>query len=164
MVSLLTKAASLEEIVPEDIEAIPTERTRVVREVARLSRDSSFRRKVLLAYDRRCAVTRMQLRLIDAAHILPVGAEGSVDIVTNGLCLSPTYHRAFDRGLIYLNESLEMHINPEKEQELIAHRLDGGLEDFKSYLGRQVHLPADRLQWPSIEFVHQANLFRKITT
>ncbi|MEM7534750.1 MAG: HNH endonuclease [Chloroflexota bacterium] len=164
MVSLLTKAASLEEIAQEDVEAIPTERKRVIREVARLSRDSSFRRKVLLAYDRRCAVTRMQLRLIDAAHILPVGADGSADVVTNGLCLSPTYHRAFDRGLIYLNELQEMHINPEKEQELITHRLDGGLEDFKSYLGRQVHLPADRQQWPSAEFICQANLFRKITT
>ena len=31
----------------------------------------------MLAYDQRCAVTRIQLRLVDAAHILPVGAEGS---------------------------------------------------------------------------------------
>jgi len=51
------------------------------------------------------------LRLIEAAHILPVGAEGSTDLVTNGICLSPTYHRAFDRALIYLDESMKMQLS-----------------------------------------------------
>jgi putative restriction endonuclease len=104
----------------------------------------------------------MQLRLIDAAHILPVGAEESIDQVTNGICLSPTYHRAFDRALIYLDESLNMQINPAKEKELITHRLDGGLKDFKAYLGKRIHLPADRNQWPKGEFIHAANEFRRI--
>ncbi len=162
MVDLLTKAASLEEISEQEIEDVTVERKRVVSEVSRLSRDSSFRRKVIIAYDRRCAVTRMQLRLIDAAHILPVGAEGSIDEVPNGICLSPTYHRAFDRGLIYLDDLLRMQINPVKEQELINVGLDGGLGDFKAYLGKKIHLPADRNQWPGIEFITNANQIRNI--
>ena len=161
-VTLLEKAASLQEITPNDMEQIPVDRQRVVQTVSRLSRDSSFRRKVRTAYDQRCAVTRMQLRLIDAAHILPVGVEGSNDEVANGLCLSPTYHRAYDRGLIYLDETLVMRMNPQKEQELISVGLAGGLEDFKAYLDKPIHLPYDKNQRPSIEFIRAANHFREI--
>jgi putative restriction endonuclease len=162
-VELLAKAAALEEITPDDMEQIPTDRQRVVQTVSRLSRDSSFRRKVIAAYDQRCAVTRMQLRLIDAAHILPVGVEGSNDEVANGLCLTPTYHRAYDRGLIYLDEDLVMRINPQKEQELILVGLAGGLDDFKAYLNKIIHLPYDKNQRPSVDLIRAANRFREIS-
>jgi putative restriction endonuclease len=162
-VDLLAKAAALEEITPDDMEQIPTDRQRVVQTVSRLSRDSSFRRKVIAAYDQRCAVTRMQLRLIDAAHILPVGVEGSNDEVANGLCLTPTYHRAYDRGLIYLDEDLVMRINPQKEQELILVGLAGGLDDFKAYLNKIIHLPYDKNQRPSVDLIRAANRFREIS-
>ncbi|GAB4437065.1 MAG: hypothetical protein Kow0031_18880 [Anaerolineae bacterium] len=164
MTGLLSRAASLETILDEEVLEIPTERRRIVSEISKLSRDASFRRKVITAYDRRCAVTRMQLRLIDAAHILPVGADDSVDEVFNGLCLSPTYHRAFDRALIFLDGSLRMQINPAKEMELVKLGLDGGLSDFKAYLGQRIHLPADPQQWPKPEYIHAANTFRKIST
>lgn len=162
MVNLLTKAAALTEIPSHDIQQVSSERRRIISEISRLSRDTSFRRKVTIAYDRRCAVTRIQLRLIDAAHIVPVGIEGSSDEVVNGICLSPTYHRAYDQGLIYLDESLRMLIHPAKEKELIDLRLDGGLADFKAYLGKPIHLPADRRQWPALQFIVAANKIRKI--
>lgn len=127
MVELLTRAASLEDIPTVDLGPVTTERQRVVSVVERLSRDAGFRRKVTNAYEYRCAVTRMQLRLVDAAHILPVGAPGSNDQVYNGLCLSPTYHRAYDQGLIYLDEKYVMRLNPTKRQELIRINRSGGL-------------------------------------
>lgn len=161
-VVLLSRAAALEEITHSEIEQIPADRQRVVQTVSRLSRDSSFRRKVLAAYEFRCAVTRIQLRLVDAAHILPVGVEGSNDEVANGICLSPTYHRAYDNGLIYLDENLTMKINREKEEDLIAVGLSGGLQDFKAYLDTRIHLPQDRNQWPVTKFIRAANRFRKI--
>jgi len=130
--------------------------------MSRLARDSDFRRKVTIAYDHRCAVTGLQLKLVDAAHIVPVGAEGSCDDVTNGLCLSPTYHRAYDRGLIVLDENYEMHLNRRKERELVRLGLAGGLTEFKSALGRQIILPADRRQWPSLESIRNANLYRQV--
>jgi putative restriction endonuclease len=161
-VDLLTKAAALEPITTEELEKVAKDRQRVVATVSRLSRDSDFRRKVTIAYDRRCAVTRMQLRLVDAAHILPVGAKGSSDEVYNGLCLSPTYHRAFDRSLIYLDENLSMRINPAQERELARLGLDGGIGDFKAYLDKRIHLPADRRQWPQPDLIREANRFRRI--
>lgn len=163
-VKILSRVVALEEITPDEMAQLPAERQRVVQTMSRLSRDTSFRRKVLAAYEQRCAVTRLQLRLIDAAHILPVGVEGSNDDVANGLCLSPTYHRAYDRGLIYLDDDLVMKINPIKEQELMRVGLAGGLQDFKAYLDTRIHLPQDRNQWPSVEFIRAANRFREIKT
>ena len=129
--------------------------------VNRVSRAANFRLQVLRAYGFRCAVTQMQLRLVDAAHILPVQAPGSVDDVRNGVALSPTYHRAYDNGLIYLDESYVMKVNPEKGRELAALHLDGGIEVFKSSLNKII-LPPDKGQWPHIPLIRKANSFRGI--
>ena len=110
----------------------------------------------------RCAVTRMQLRLVEAAHILPVGAHGSTDEVRNGLALSPTFHRAYDNGLIYLTDDYKMKINPEKEDYLVKLNLDGGLPDFKRLLNKRIHLPPDRRQWPDMRYINRANEYRRI--
>lgn len=158
---LLQKASSLERIEDAELSALPADRRRVVSNISRLSRDANFRQKVISAYGHRCAVTRMQLRLIDAAHILPVGVPESSDEVANGIALSPTYHRAFDRCLIFLDEDLVMRPNDKKLSELAALGLVGGLADFRRYLGRPIHLPADRRQWPSKNLIKFANEARK---
>ena len=159
---ILSRVGRLEEVADDEIEALPLKRKRVVSTVARLTRDGNFRRKVTVAYDRMCCVTGMQLRLIDAAHILPVDAEGSIDEVKNGLCLSPTYHRAYDRGLIYLSENFQMLINSSKKKELVELDQAKGIEVFESTLGKEIYLPADRLQWPDPNLVRAANQFREI--
>ena len=153
----LNKVTRFENLTDTEINAIPADRQRVVTKVARLSRDSDFRRKVTVAYDRKCAVTGLQLRLIDAAHILPVGAEGSTDEVTNGICLSPTYHRAYDRGLIFLTDDYRMTINTAMKCDLVRLGLGGGLADFEAHLEREIFLPADRRQWPNADYIRAAN-------
>jgi putative restriction endonuclease len=145
-----------------EIAKLPEKRKRIVATVNRLSRAACFRQTVLSAYVNRCAVTRMQLRLIDAAHILPVGVEGSTDSVQNGVALSPTYHRAFDNGLIFLDEDFTMRLNPARELHLKTIRLDGGLPDFRKVLDKRIHLPSDRRQWPDLNVIRKANSFRRI--
>jgi putative restriction endonuclease len=159
---LLTRATALEEIAPEDVAALSTERRRIVQAVSRLSRLGSFRQQVLFAYGNRCAVTRVQLRLVEAAHILPVGAPGSSDSVRNGIALSPTYHRAYDNGLIYLDDEFRMRLNTHETGSLEGLNLHGGLEAFRAPLGRAVFLPPDRRQWPALDFIRRANRFRSI--
>ena len=44
------------------------ERQRIVESVSRYARESSFGRQVMDAYGNRCAVTRAQLNLVDAAY------------------------------------------------------------------------------------------------
>jgi len=146
-----------------EVEALSTNRQRVIQEVSRLTRLASFRQQVLFAYGNRCAVTRVQLRLVDAAHVLPVGAEGSADHVRNGIALSPTYHRAFDAGLIYLDDQHRMHLN--EKRLLVLHQMDlaGGVDFFRAPLGERIFLPPDPNQRPSEEFIRRGNRFRQIT-
>ncbi|MFZ0283952.1 MAG: HNH endonuclease signature motif containing protein [Terriglobales bacterium] len=159
----LLDQAVIERPIPQrDVEDLPAERQRVVAEVSRLSRDARFKQRVLFAYGNRCAVTRVQLRLVDAAHILPVGAPGSSDAVTNGLSLSPTYHRAYDAGLIYLDANYKMQLNEARLQVLQALNLALGIESFRQPLGEAIFLPPDPKQRPSIEIIRKANEFRQI--
>lgn len=147
---------------PQQLEALSTERQRVITEVSRLSRAADFRQRVLFAYGNRCAVTRVQLRLVDAAHILPVGAPGSADHISNGIALLPTYHRAFDAGLIYLDEEYRMRLNNGQLQILERLNLNGGVELFRTPLEQQIFLPPDPQQRPRLEFIRRANRFRRI--
>ena len=68
-------------------------------------RGSMFKREVPKVYGYRCAVSGMRIdataniSMIDACHIVPF-AESHDDTIGNGIALSPTLHRAFDRGLI----------------------------------------------------------------
>ena len=161
--SLLSKASALGVITERELARLAQDRKKVVTTVTRLSRAASFRQQVLTAYGNRCAVSRMQLRLVEAAHILPVGAQESTDDVRNGIALSPTFHRAFDNGLIFLDDSLSMRINQAKEFQLVTLRLDGGLADFRSLLDKPIHLPPDKRQWPDRELIRRANKCRRIS-
>jgi putative restriction endonuclease len=93
-----------------------SQRDRATFFVSRIVRDRIFRRVVLRAYDRRCAITGLRLingagrAEVAAAHIRPVEA-GGPDIVNNGLALSGTAHWMFDRGLIGLSDDLDILIS-----------------------------------------------------
>jgi putative restriction endonuclease len=80
---------------------------------SRAIRDRAFRKRVLEAYDCRCALTGLKFvngggrAEAEAAHIRSVEANGP-DIITNGIALSGTVHWMFDRGLISLSDNLEI--------------------------------------------------------
>jgi len=158
---LLNRAAQLQSVPEADLASLTTQRQVIVQTVARLSRQANFRQKVLDAYGHRCCVTRVQLRLVDAAHLVPVGAPSSSDHVSNALALAPTYHRAFDMGLIYLTDAYEMRINDNKAAEMRALNLHGGVREFTAPLGK-IYLPQDRSQWPRVEFVRRARSLRSV--
>jgi putative restriction endonuclease len=135
-------------------------RRRVVSEVSRWARDANFQVQVFNAYGNRCAVTRAQLKLVQAAHIIPVAAQGP-DHVTNGILLSYTYHKAFDDGLIFLTPNYQMVLNQARADHLRQLGLDAGLQSFAEPLGT-IHLPADPNQRPRPEFIAQANSLRQV--
>lgn len=78
--------------------------------VERKLRDRQFRKRIVEAYDCRCALTGMRLvngggrAEVQAAHIMSVEA-GGPDAVANGIALSGTVHWLFDRGLVSLSDS-----------------------------------------------------------
>lgn len=81
--------------------------------ISRKFRDAAFAKNVRDAYDRKCAVTGMQIvngggrSEIEAAHIRPVADDGP-DSIKNGLALSRTAHWLFDRGLIAIDNDFKL--------------------------------------------------------
>ncbi len=100
-------------MVGEDQSPYEIERDRVQMLGSRALRDRAFRKRVLEAYDCRCALTGLKFingggrAEAEAAHVRSVEANGP-DIITNGLALSGTVHWMFDRGLISLSDDLEI--------------------------------------------------------
>lgn len=92
-----------------------------------------------------------------------MGAPESSDHVQNGIALAPTYHRAFDNGLIYLDDEYRMQINAREIQRLERTNLNGGIESFRAPLGR-IFLPPDPAQRPALEYIRRANRFRRVAT
>lgn len=146
------------------VNALSEERQRVLKEVSAYSRDSRFRKSVLDAYGYRCAVTGTMLDLLDAAHILPVSAPGSTDHVSNGIALSPTIHRAFDNGLIYVDRDYTIHVNNNQLADLHRAGRTEGLTGFQASLRNTIHLPTDSELHPDVEMIQEANYFRGIIT
>jgi hypothetical protein len=81
---------------------------------SRLVRSAAFSRAVIDAYEGRCAMCGLDSGLVEAAHIYPVAAPGSVDHVYNGLALCPNHHTAFDKHLIAANGANGLiHVHPD---------------------------------------------------
>ncbi len=112
-------------------------------------RSGIFKREIPKIYDYQCAISGMRVesttnaQLVDACHIVPF-AFSKDDTITNGICLSPNLHRAFDRGLITINSDYVVRISPaikEKESPYSLSQFDG----------KQINLPKDTKFFPSIE-------------
>lgn len=145
----VTEASRLVEATPEDerefIDAGETEdscsRRYSVTSVVRAFREARFRPQVLRAYNWRCCLTGIALRLVDAAHIVPVSDPTSTDEVTNGVALNPLLHRAFDFGLLGLLPRGRTAINARLLDGLQRQRLDHGLELLRSMVPGQMRMP-----------------------
>jgi len=91
-------------------------------------RDPRFRGAVLLAYEKRCAVTGWSFingggrAEVEAAHIRPV-EHGGPDRISNGLALSGTVHWMFDRGLIGIAANDEILISRKVNDQSSVRRL-----------------------------------------
>lgn len=97
-------------------------------ENVREARSTAFRRVVMEAYDYRCAASGWRLvfpdgtSLADAAHLIPF-AESHDDDPRNGIALTPTYHRALDRGLIAPGPDMKWHVSNILDKRIRDHQL-----------------------------------------
>lgn len=70
----------------------------------------SFRRKLLKAYGKTCAVTGCKItELLEAAHISPYRGDHT-NKVSNGLLLRADIHTLFDLGLLWIDEALTVQV------------------------------------------------------
>jgi len=84
------------------------------------------------------------ISMIDACHIIPF-SESYNDTITNGIALCPNLHRAFDRGLISVNNNFEIIVNKRfTEPNKSSHSI-------KQFEGSKILLPNNPQFYPSIE-------------
>lgn len=143
-----------------DIEQISVPRQSVARTVTQKVRQAGFKRRVLTAYSHQCAFCSIQLKLIDAAHIVPVAQPDSTDFTSNGIALCPLHHRAYDNSLITINENYETLINEDKFNKLKTIGHDGGMKKFIDDLRPIIHIPPAKNECPNTNYINQANNLR----
>lgn len=138
----------IENVVREEPWLGPFERETAL--VSRPIRDRQFRKRVLDAYDSRCALTGMRLingggrAEAQAAHIMGVEHKGP-DRVDNGLALSGTVHWMFDRGLISLSDAGDI---------LLSSKINDLEEVTKLiYSDHRARLPANENVRPRVRFL-----------
>jgi putative restriction endonuclease len=118
-------------------------------------RGGLFKKTIPKIYNYTCCITGMKIesshniQMIDACHIFPFSLSGD-DTVTNGIALSPTLHRAFDRGLITINSEFVVRVSPTIEEEESHFTLS-------QFAGRQIYLPEQEKYYPSQESLNWHN-------
>jgi putative restriction endonuclease len=99
----------------------------------------AFRTRVLLAYDTRCAVCRLQHgSLLDAAHIVPDSEVHGVPTTPNGLALCKIHHAAYDHNMLGVTPDYRVAINAEVLAEVDGPMLKHGIQEMH---GRELTLP-----------------------
>jgi putative restriction endonuclease len=98
-----------------DLEALEVSAARVRAQQLR-RRDPTFRERVLVAYEYRCAMCGYDGRLdaeavgLDAAHVRWWAFEGP-DTVDNALCLCSFHHKLLDRGVLGITTTHEVAVS-----------------------------------------------------
>lgn len=125
-------------------------------------RDPEFRRKVLLAYERRCAMCGWDARVddtligVEAAHVRWFAYQGP-DEVANGLCLCVLHHKLFDLGVMGISQDRRIAVSSHFNGTSEAAELQ-----VLSLAGRDVREPQrgfDRLEEQHVEW-HTREVFK----
>lgn len=115
-------------------------RTRTLSLIVQRQGQSAFRKRLLTAYDRRCAITGCPVEeILEAAHIVPYKGHDT-DRSDNGMLLRADLHTLFDLHLIAIDE-LTMRV-------LVSSKLNGS--DYARYRGTRIRIPRQPGSQPSV--------------
>jgi len=143
----------------QEIEYVGIERKTIVYSVRKKLRDNSFKKRIQVAYSCKCAFCGIQLKLIDAAHIIPVEAAGN-DATNNGIALCALHHRAYDKNLVTFTHDYDIVLNQETIGVLTENGFGDGIDFFKQNLKERIHFPTNVDDRPLIANVRVANEIR----
>jgi putative restriction endonuclease len=124
-------------------------------------RDPEFRNRVLTAYQFRCALCNLDLRIgnmtigLEAAHIRWHQAQGP-DVVENGIALCCLHHKLFDIGAFTLGDERRVLISEQ------AHGTQQFDEILMRHHGRVMNAPVRPEHHPRLHFIewHRAQVFK----
>jgi putative restriction endonuclease len=158
---LLNNIATSEIVVNDQVlETVTPDRRITLATISRKKRDTSFKSRVMSAYDNKCAMCNLQLKLVEAAHILPVTELNSNDYTSNGIALCRLHHRAYDISLVTFNEKYQTLHNETRFKKLKEIGLDGGMDKFLRNLKPIINIPPAINDRPSVQNIRRANKIR----
>ena len=111
-------------------------------------RGGLFKKLVPQIYNSTCCITGMRLisnrgfSMIDACHIEPYSVS-KIDKVTNGIALCPNLHRAFDRGLVGIDENRKILISKFFAED------ESNSYSLKALEGKMILPPFGNLYYPN---------------
>jgi putative restriction endonuclease len=109
----------------------------------------AFRDMVISAYDRRCAICRLNHpELLDAAHIIPDGDDLGTPVVPNGLSLCKIHHAAYDQNILGVGPDYHVRIRADILEEHDGPMLRHGLQELD---GSSLILPGHAKDRPDRE-------------
>lgn len=123
-----------------------------IREVKTRVNQNFFRQVVLVNYSGKCAISGIDIPdLLVASHIIPWSKNEEERLnPENGICLSPLYDRAFDKGYIGINDKFEILISAslkKKEKENYYPQYFSHLSRTKLFLPKKYLPKKDFLQY-----------------
>jgi predicted restriction endonuclease len=102
-------------------------RERVTASIVRRRGQPEFRRALLQAYGRRCAITGCDAeQALEAAHIIPYRGR-ETNHLSNGLLLRADLHTLFDLGLVAIDTATMTVVVAPSLNDTTYHYLDGKL-------------------------------------
>lgn len=123
-------------------------------------RSHLFKQQISSAYNFTCAISNLRIdiseniSMLDACHIIPF-SHSYDDTITNGFALNPTLHRAFDRGIITIDENYRVVVsNCFRESGKSQHSI-------VQYVETEITLPINKSYLPNMENFnwHRNNIF-----
>ena len=119
----------------DDLPRAGVEREAVVR--VRVNQ-AFFRKRILSAYEFRCCVSGITNReLLVASHIVPWSQDPANRLnARNGLCLNALHDRAFDRGLMWIDDELNVRFGARLQDGRMR-----GLDWLLAFNGKPLDLP-----------------------
>jgi putative restriction endonuclease len=110
---------------------------------------TSFRERVLLAYQNQCSFCNLRHpELLDAAHIIGDKEDLGDPIVPNGLSLCKIHHAAFDNNIIGVTPDYKLHVREDVLYEIDGPMLKYGLQSMD---GNKLILPYHKRDYPDPE-------------
>ena len=117
-----------------------------------------FRNAVLAAYNEQCCITGLSIpSLLVASHIVPWRCDKSNRVnPRNGLLLSALHDKAFDSGLITVEDDMTIRVSSQREQSEDPYFL----ESIQRYHRREISLPEKFTPDRAFLAFHREHIFK----
>lgn len=123
-------------------------------------RSGVFKKVVPQIYNNGCSISGMRIisgyniQMVDACHIVPFAISHD-DTISNGISLSPNLHRAFDRGLLSIDDDYRVMISSGFTEEISPNSLS-------AFEGKRIQLPEKNEYHPLIDNLrwHRKEIFK----